>query len=105
MIDEIVTPIASTIAGGGVVALVAKIMIQSWFRQHEEMLKSVQNMALEIRSMQVETRGMQVAIENFRKADDTIRMQDRAIGVISSRLDRIERDIHAIETTVKGGPH
>ncbi len=89
MINDVAIPIASTIAGGGVVGIVAKVMIQSWFRQHAEMLKSVQTITVSMARLEEK-------IENFRKSDEIIRGQERQVGIISARLDRIDQDIKGL---------
>lgn len=94
MQNEIVTTLASTAVGGGAVAIVAKLMIQSWFKQHEKMLENVQNIA-------VEMARMQATIESFRQADQTIRNQDRILTVLNHRLDRIDTDIKALDEDIK----
>jgi hypothetical protein len=93
-ISEVAVPAVSAAGGATVTALALKLVIQSWFKRHDEVATKVDSMIIQL--TRVEER-----VSTLQRTEERTHAQDRILAVIQAQIAEFRDDLNGVGRKVR----
>ncbi len=93
-VSEVVVPALSATGGAAATALALKLVIQSWFKRHDEVASKVDSMIVQL--TRVEER-----VSTLQRTEERTHAQDRILAVIQAQLQEFKDDLNGVGRKVR----
>lgn len=88
-VEEYAVPALSAAGGAAVAGLALKLVIQSWFKRHDEVASKVDTMMIQL--TRVEER-----VSSLQRTEERTRAQDSILAVLQSQFMELKDDVNGV---------
>ena len=89
MLEEVAVPALSAAGGAAVAGLALKLVIQNWFKRHDEVAAKVDTMMIQL--TRVEER-----VSSLQRTEERTRAQDGILAVLQSQFNELRDDLNSV---------
>lgn len=92
---DVILPALSAAGGGLTVGWIAKLLITSWFKKHEQMAEALHTVTIQLTRIEERVTALQ-------RAEERLKGWETALAVMKQKLDDLEERVTAVaELAVK----
>lgn len=88
-VETIVTPALSAAGGVAVAGMALKMVVQNWFKRHDEVATLAQTMLIQL--TRIEER-----VSSLQRTEERTRQQDTILAVVQSQVSELRDDLNGV---------